>query len=332
MFDEIIEKQFLNYKNKKIKIQDIQNKKLSNKLLRIYIKNNKIYSISRGKIINTKWSIDDRINLTKIYLNKFLEYATKKNIIFKKLIFLLALNDNCLFFGNDVPMFCYSIPLSSGNFLFPHFEIIQFDKVNNMNINQINKEFQKVTNEYNLNLLYFKGGPTSELRLKVRELMNKEYLPFFIDLNDKYKRSIFDLVNYKYLINLPGSAPWSIRFKYLFLTKRVVINIKFYSSKENNEGFHSLYDEIFTPNKDYYELSYDLSKYDGSLYKEVPNKLYEKIIRNIKAIYNHLEKNPETYKKIINRSYEKAIKHLNLEYSYEYLIKIFENYNKHIIY
>jgi hypothetical protein len=334
MFNNIIKKQFDKYKNKNIHINDLYKIKLSNKLLRIYIKNNKIYSITRGKIKNTAWNIDDRIGLTKLYLNEFLKYATKKRIFFKKLIFLLALNDNCLFFSHtkDIPIFCYSIPLSSKNFIFPHFEIIKFDKVNNMNINEINKQFQNTQNEYSINLLYFKGGPTSEHRLKIRELMSEEYLPFFIDLNNKYTKSIFDLVNYKYLINMPGSAPWSIRFKYLFLTKRIVINIKFYNSKDNDEGFHSLYDEIFIPNKDFFELSYDLSKYDGDLYKQVPDVLYKKIIRNIKAIYNHMEKNPEKYNKIINRSYKKAIKYLNLEYSYDYLLDMFKNYNNIIVY
>ena len=33
-------------------------------------------------------------------------------------------------------------------------------------------------------------------------------------------------------------------------------------------------------------------------------------MKRIKAIYNHMEKNPEKYNKIINRSYKKAIKYL----------------------
>ena len=45
---------------------------------------------------------------------------------------------------------------------------------------------------------------------------------------------------YKYLLDLPGFKPWSVRFKFLTISKRLIFRISFYNSKFNEKVIETI--------------------------------------------------------------------------------------------
>jgi len=63
--------------------------------------------------------------------------------------------------------------------------------------------------------------------------------------------------DHKYLLDLAGWKPWSLRLKFLFLLDRIPIRISFYNSKIGETYyFNQYFDYIFKENIDYINLKY----------------------------------------------------------------------------
>ena len=132
---------------------------------------------------------------------------------------------------------------------------------------------------------------------------------------------MYKLKDHKYLVDLPGSKPWSIRFKYLALAEKVVIRISFFNSKYDETGYWRQYVDIFyNEHKDYIHLIYDLD-YE----KPISNNLYTKIKNDILNIYNKFEKNPKLYSKYVNNINKSSLK-VNNDYTYKYISKLINSY------
>jgi hypothetical protein len=284
-------------------------------LYKIQIKNNKMIYDKKNienDFINRKSQI---INILQKMLDK---YKVKDTILIFNIV-------DGFFFKVDIPVFNFSLPIGIQGLIFPNFDIYDFpiyDKKYNFdemkNIIQ-NHPIKKIDND-----LFFRGAPNSKNKSKIREKMQNEKIPFNIKLNQP--EFIGNFKNHKYLLDLPGVKPWSVRLKYLFLMNSVVFRISFYNSKNGEKGcFQQSFDYLFKENKDYIHLIYDFD-YD----KEIPKDIYKKIVNDIKQKYTYYENNQSEYKKVV-RNMKKASKKLNLDEMLKYLHTLIETYTEKLL-
>jgi hypothetical protein len=230
------------------------------------------------------------------------------------------------FWREDIPVFNWILPDGFNGLIFPNFDILNatignkeynFDEVMDKCINY---EPTTIKNE-----IFFIGSPTSFFRKKISKITENPIkiiiAKVFIDFMEmpEYK-------NYKYLFDLPGNRPWSVRLKYLFFMDRYIIRISFHNSVwGENSYWKQWFDYLFDEN-DYSHLIYDDPEYGENL----DDKMMSKIKDDILEIYNDLEKHPEKYKKAIDNIKRKR-KELNLDNTMKYLYTLISRYTDEIL-
>jgi hypothetical protein len=233
------------------------------------------------------------------------------------------------FYREDIPVFNYSLPIGDETMIkgliFPNFDICDYiTKNKKYNFDEIK---DKIIN-YNItkieNDIYFRGGSTTINKVKIREKLEEEKYPLNVILN-KYQE-LWKFKNHKYLLDLPGNRPWSIRLKYLFLMNSPVFRISFYNSKYCERSYYrQSFDYLFKENRDYIHLIYDFD-YEN----EIPDNIYKKIVNDIKQKYKFYENNQNEYKKIVSNM-KKASKKLNLDEMLKYLHTLIETYTTKLL-
>ena len=174
------------------------------------------------------------------------------------------------------------------------------------------------------NDIFFRGAYTSKNRSKIREKIHYENNPFNIILNKP--EYIGNFKNHKYLLDLPGVKPWSVRLKYLFVMNSLIFRISFYNSNNGEKGyFQQSFDYLFTENIDYIHLIYDFD-YD----RVIPHNIYNKIVNNIKKKYIYYENNQNEYNSIVNNM-KKSSEKLNLDEMLKYLYTSIETYTEKLL-
>ena len=202
--------------------------------------------------------------------------------------------------------------------MFPSFDCIKLDDLkqtfNNYKIDKTNND------------IYFKGGQSSKKKSQIREKLESEKKPFNIIVSSKNFEEPYKMKDHKYLLDLPGVKPWSVRFKKLTFTNRLIIRISFYNSIKNEKSYWKQFTNlIYKENKDYIHLVYDFD-YD----KKIPQNIYNNIVKDIIKVYNYYENNYEEYKKITSHM-TKTSKKLTLNFTLKYIAKILNEYTKHLI-
>jgi hypothetical protein len=326
---KFIQSQIDSFNGKIYKKSDLLKKNLlitSPMLFKIEIKNNKIFydkKIVDNVFINKKEKVDRKIRIINILQKMLDKYKVKDTIL------IICFVDG-YFWRNDIPVFNFSLPVGCQGLIYPNFDILDYyveDK--KYNFDQMKNKIEKYPITQNDNDLFFRGDRTSLYKSKIREKMQYEKLPF----NVKLRQYVYigEFKNHKYLLDLPGVKPWSVRLKYLFLMNSLVFRVSFFNSnngtKDDGEkgGFQQSFDYLFKENRDYIHLKYDFF-YD----KEIPHDIYKKCINDIKEKYIYYENNQNEYKKIVNNM-KKASKKLNLDEMLKYLHTLIENYTEKLL-
>jgi len=322
--DLFIKNQLKSFKGKKYKKKVLINEKnygdRKKDILPIIIKDNKIINQDiKNYSINKKIYRGMRIRCTLLLLNELLKRKKIKDTV------LLIFHSDSYLWDKDLPTFNYAVPDGKQGLIFPNFDVIYFNYLNK-NFNEIKKN----TNNYNpktiINDIYFKGAPNTLKNLLLREKLSKESLPFNVDLNTDSSEPVYFVKKHKYLLDLPGWKPQSMRFKYLLLSKRLIFRISIYDSKIGEKSYwKQFYDFLFDDKKDYIHLIYDLSYYE-----KLSNKNYNKIKNDILTQYNYYEKNPKKYIQKVE-SLNKNAKKLNLNLVYDYLEKLINSYTDNLL-
>jgi len=169
------------------------------------------------------------------------------------------------------------------------------------------------------NVLFFIGGNTDIGRQNIRDRLyklsqgnkilglnvNNTKLPLQIEIG--HNRDLSEFTKFKYLLNLPGNQPWSYRFKYLFLTKSLVINIdvrqKFGDIDYFNGTWINFFDIIFEPNIDYINLEY----YWIESNQGYNDNQFIKLIKNLELTYQYYDTNYEESIKMADLGFEKVL-------------------------
>lgn len=300
-------------------------KKLYNNVDYLYFKNiiNSKIKYSKKhciiKFINNKYTLykckntidnENRYNSIKILLNKMIKYINYNNLNQLNGIFIFRIADG-YDYEYDIPTICYAKPINKKSFLYPDFN---FHRLENKK-----KKFNKYCNNINkINKIYFKGNSTSHLKTQIREKMTNLKHPFKIDISNK-SIPYYHICNYKYLLDLPGYKPWSVRLIELYLSRSLPIRIIFYNSKWNEKPWIQFYEKMF--NLSSINIKYDIN-YDREIKNIIINEIHSKII----LIYNKIEKNNNLYNKIVNTNYEKTMS-LSEDHISFYMYKMLNAYN-----
>lgn len=301
--DKQIETDINMYKN--IDLSAVKNlEKAKYHYLQITIKNNIIQNS-----IDFKNDQQDRIKNINDLINNAINYSIKNNLPKINGTFFFRTNDSYEYKYN-YPIFSFAKPKNKLGLLYPDFNFLKiFNKI---------KKFDLHCNDNKINKIYFKGNSTSKKRSTIREKMSLLQDPFEINI-DKKNKPYYNICKYKYLLDLPGNKPWSVRLIELYMSRSLPIRVIFHYSKWNEDIWIQFYENMF-PNKiSYIEVKYDLN-YD----KEMSDNIIDEIKNKCLIIYKYFNKNPKLYKYIINENYLK-VKALTIDhigyYMYNILIK-----------
>jgi hypothetical protein len=185
-------------------------------------------------------------------------------------------------------------------------------------------------------IIYFKGTPTTKKIHRLREILqkyaqNKQHMTVLLDGWQNYE-PITNFSKYLFLLNLPGHYPWSNRFKYLFLTNSVIINVNVYTKAINDEGwnedeYHSFMDLVMEPSKDYFDIKFTYfnagiskSQQQQDKARRMTEQEIDRVIAKIEAIYEGYINGKPKYDAMV-ASYKKKIGALTNEAIYEYIYK-----------
>lgn len=311
--EQFVKNQILSYNNKKYDIKDFEKSK--NDLFVVKIKNNKLKYTDDTNYLDRPRRI---INILEMLL---LEYVVTDTVL------LINLHDGYNW-KYDLPVFNFGVPDGKPGLIFVNFDILEFiiNKNTIKNYDEIKKMCKKYEPEEIINDIYFKGGDTSIKRTQIREKLSTEKLPIHVIANKDYSEEIYMLKNHKYVLDLSGVKPQSLRFKFLILMSRVIFRISFYNPEIGETSYwKQYYDYILNDEEDYVHLKYELN-YD----KKIDDKLYKTIKSDILKVYNYLEENPKSYDKIVE-NLNKRIKKINIKSSLKYLHCLIESYTKNLL-
>ena len=196
--------------------------------------------------------------------------------------------------NEDLPFFYFAKCLNQNGILIPdwtfHTPYKSKIKTNWHNqIIQISKVCDRITEKKDL--VFFQGADTSGTSKPVktskktlirRNLKNvgldkNNNFPMEILIDDEPKTSVTDWCSYKYLLDLPGAHPWSVRFKELLLTGSLVIKV------DVKDRWINFYSDIFKPSEDYIQVIFDNKEYLEEKY-ESAEKTYSDIKKVVKEV------------------------------------------------
>lgn len=269
------------------------------------------------EIKNNKCHPDFPLNDVKPDERRYLVYRllveTLKHHKIKDTIIMVNVTDS---YGKtpDIPCFNWAIPDGIPGLIFPHFDTIYFsnglisnniqvmDNSDTGSIDEIRKTFYKMpTKRVPIQDVYFKGGPNTIKNNKIREMLEESKKPMLnVNLNKDDPRPIYELKDHKYLLDLPGVKPQSLRLKYLFFTGRPIIRISFFNSQYNEHSYWKQFiDAFITENVDYIHLQYDFD-----YYFPLTKNHYSKIEKDIIDAVKLMEEKPALRKKIADNGFE----------------------------
>jgi len=278
-----------------------------------FIINNNELQIDYDKSI---WD-EVRIEGARKLLSGMLDYVKKNKLASIDGKYIMRAGDSCDF-APTIPIFTYSKPLNVKGFLFPDFNMYLLDEKKKM--------FQeKCTDVLKTDVLYFKGKSTSRNKTKIREkleLLSDNIV--IVDLQKDNYRPYYEICNYKYVLDLPGNYPWSVRLIELYMSRSLPFRVNFYDNSKNYkyEQWIQFYESMFPE-----DVSYINFKYENGFYKEMSDEKVEKIKNDLIDKYKYFESKPKLYKSIIDENYKK-VQALTFEHIYFYLYEAFIYYKK----
>lgn len=283
-------------------------------ILKIEIRNNKIYpSYNINDFLGRKNQLID-------LFDKAIKFLISKGKEIPNVTMYFGTKDSHNFYEPELPIFVLAKPQNEPGLLFPDNTFDNWEK----DRDDILSNCKKVKKEP---IMFFRGANTGAKKHNLRKIISKDrkFTNSKIIIT-KEKVSQHTFCKYKYLLNLPGTAPWSYRFKYLFLMKSLVINValKVKRDKYIQDKWIQFFDNYFIPREDYIEADY---YWGESLDRREQLKNYNNIKNKLLKIYKYYENNNEKYEKIVKSGYNK-VKKITDEVVYNSIYKIIKKYSK----
>lgn len=337
LFNKFIINQVKTFNGNKYSIQDI---------IKLYKKMNYQGKFFLFEIKNNKCHPFNYIDKTDLASRSTLVYhllaETLKKYTIKDTVIIINIADGYYFNESIlIPCFNWALPDGIPGFIFPHFDIYHFSNqlitakhINIMNnsltgtIDEMRETFYKYPEtKIPIQDIYFKGGKNTMRNNKFRELLEPiKNTMINVNLDTTKPESIYELKNHKYLLDLPGVKPQSLRFKYLFFTGKTIIRISFYNSQYNELSFWRQFIDCFVnENIDYIHLQYDFD-YFFPLSLSNFNIIKNDIINTV----TKLEEKPKDKNKINNNAYAKG-EYITFDNTLLYIKELLNTYTDNLI-
>lgn len=346
----------LNKNSKKIKISKLDDlmKKEIDKNIREYKKFNKDgklldrleeYYLNNKSIGVMKLTIDgnkiykDEANFKHGYLNlrsKIIEnmfrfYINKINQKFeKKMNLYIYLGDNVI--EESLPILYFAKCINEMGILIPDWTFYNAYKSrfsshweNQSRI--IHSQCKKYNFNNKKNIVFFQGSNTSEghkknktnIREDLQKIININNNKFIKIIINKPFSSPTEWCKNKFLLDLPGAHPWSVRLKELYLSGSFIIKVDF------EKEWINFYSFMFKPNENYFQIKVKNYEEENKNYAE-----NEKVYNEINKIFKKVNNNKKLFNKMKNNNINK-IKKLNTKFITEYLkYTLIEYYNNFV--
>jgi hypothetical protein len=155
-----------------------------------------------------------------------------KNKKFPDISIPIYTGDNFLWDYNG-PYFCYAKPQNKNGLLFPHWNFVNWD-LTKKTFEECNLPWKERIND-----IYFKGDATSKVHSQIREKLATIYPS--IKLSGPFEPPT-TMCKYKYVFDLPGRLPWSVRSPILELTGSHPIRFLLYYKKWDEKPWVQFYE------------------------------------------------------------------------------------------
>jgi len=287
------------------------------KIIKIEIINNKLYyenkhleDVYNNLFLNRSESI---IKLFILALTKI----NKKRIKLRNFVFYFTINDYTI--SKTLPIFSFAKPINTVGILIPDWTFI------NLYNNTIKNDWDDVKDGLNdikikdkNDVIFFQGANTSKIIRDVREYKSdiRENIKLLSEKNNKFivkidepPTPITDWIKYKYLLDLPGAYPWSVRLKELLMMKSLVIKV------DVEKPWVNFYSSLLKQNVDYIQIKYN--------YEDEPKKIANNVYRKILQTYKYMEHHPYKMNKMINSAY-RNINKLTMDSVIDYLVLVLQ--------
>jgi hypothetical protein len=176
--------------------------------------------------------------------------------------------------------------------------------------------------------VYFVGADSSSRATRIRRALARERLPLNIRiLQDADPRQPMEtLKDHKYLLDLPGWKPWSVRMKFLFLLDRVPIRVSLFDPAAGETSFLKQYfDYVFVEGEDYVHLVYECNYLE-----RMPAAAIKAVANDVRAVHAAFERDPEKYRAMVAAMNRKRAA-LSEAHMLEYLYDLLEAYTEKVL-
>jgi len=306
-----VNKYFFNKESKRI-LRD-------GKHIKIVISNNEFKIEHDYRMVDTH----NRIPSARNFIENTLKYVKTNNLDSIDGEYIMRFSDSCDF-NINIPSISYVKPKNVKGFLFPDFNMHKLEE-KKATFNE------KCKNIHKKNQIYFKGNDTSKNKTQIREKL--EPLSDDILSVDLFtdKKPYYNICEYKYVLDIPGNYPWSVRLIELYMSGSLPLRINFYNTEVKNnktykyEQWIQFYELMFPENESYINFVYEQNNSDV-MSDEVVNKIKNDLIET----FNYYNEHPELSDAIIKKNSEK-IDDFSLEHIYYYIYQMLSHYKKLIV-
>jgi hypothetical protein len=308
-----------------------ENKKTLEELKEIYLKDKRIFHFQ----INKKVSFTHHKGIPEFYIQR----GEALRLLFQKTIEIYPVSKEVecfVYIGDELPKLYQKLPIftfakksKEPGILIPDWTFMDpYTSTLSKSWDELKESvYNTCPDKINYKkVLFFRGRNTSSttphnIRKKIEDLSKKnKYID--IKLNPVNIQSIDTWCDYKYFLDLPGSSPWSVRFKELFLLKSMIVKVETTNSIDHvNENYYiNFYTPMFVPNKDFVRLVYIYDKPNG----------FHDFSNEMKKTFDYYNKYNTQYNNIVKNG-RKTIQNLTISNILYYMSCIFKEYTNCII-
>lgn len=202
------------------------------------------------------------------------------------------------------PYFCWAKPMNKNGLLFPHW--------NFENWNSTVRKFKDSSIPWNERKQgpFFRGNKNSFYYSQIREKLVKYFPTIYLD--PPFDKASTEMCEYKYIFDLPGSKPWSIRSPLAELSQAQIIRPLLYYSKWNEQPWVQFY-EYKEPNGLKISINYE---------KSLPDNVIQTIVDYSNKFMN---------KRSLHKSDLSELSEEDIHYYIRYLFHHLQKYNKYFM-
>lgn len=279
-----------------------------------------LVTIRDGRLLPLEAVDQDMNNLRVQFIKRSLEHVLSKKSV-ADLFLVFNLYDAYQDLG--FPVISFAVPEGVPGLVYPNFDL--FDTPLD-GMKDVCAEMERYTPKEIHDDIYFVGAP-STINNHIRQELAKEALPFNVSVSPPIPpEPLYRMKDHKYLLDLAGFRPWSVRNKYLYMTRRLVIRVSFYNSHYGERGYYKqAHDYLFQEGEDYVHLVYDMDHF-----KHVSDEVYRRIKEDILDTYERYQTDPKAYEAMTRSAFRKTRQVTETE-AYKYIYVLLKEYRRRLV-